>query len=238
MFRKLSVCFLLSFFFCDFSVAQQTELYHTIAKMDNLYFTAQNNCDLMKYASFLSEDLEFYHDKAGFTPSKQKEMEGMAIFCGEEQRKRQPLRRELVKGSLKVYPMDQYGALELCDHLFYLQIKGNKEKVVGKGRMTALWKLEGNDWKLARIISYDHQPLAEIELRDEILNRYVGEYIFSDRIVAVKKEGKLLRVTDINDGKAGWSAELFPESNNRFYLNYENVQYEFTAKGTAVSTLH
>src|SRR6478609_7796528 len=121
MYRKINLI-LFSFFLCcsPFVFAQQSgELYNTIKRMDSLYFTAQNNCDLEKYASLLSEDLEFFHDKAGFTPSKQKEMEGMAIFCGEEQRKRQPLRRELAKGSLKVFPMDKYGALEFCDHIFY-----------------------------------------------------------------------------------------------------------------------
>jgi ketosteroid isomerase-like protein len=236
MHKRLKLIFP-SFFLCCsyFSFAQPTdELYKAIRKMDSLYFTAQNNCDLEKYASFLSEDLEFFHDKAGFTPSKQKEMEDMAVFCGDEQRKRQPLRRELAKGSLKVFAMDKYGALEFCDHIFYLQIKNKKEKKVGTGRMVALWKLEGKEWKFARIISYDHQPLAEVELPDEILNKYIGDYVLPDRIVNIRKEGKLLRVTDVNDGKPGWTKELFPESENMFYLNYENCQYEFISKGSAL----
>jgi len=236
--RKINLI-LFSFFLCSsFAFAQQSgELYNTIRRMDSLYFNAQNNCDLVKYASLLSEDLEFFHDKAGFTPSKQKEMEDMAIFCGEEQRGRQPLRRELAKGSLNVFPMDKYGALEFCDHIFYLQIKDKKEKKVSTGRMVALWKLEGTEWKFARIISYDHQPLAEVELPDEILNKYVGDYVLPDRIVNIKKEGKLLRVTDVNDGKPGWTKELLPESENVFYLTYENVQYDFVRKGTTVTAL-
>jgi len=205
--------------------------------MDSLYFQAQNACNLEKYASYLSEDFEFFHDKGGFTASKDDEMKGMAIFCGKEQRSRQPLRRELIKGSLEVYPMDNYGALEICKHVFYLQIKGGKEKLVGSGKMTALWKLIDNEWKLTRIISYDHQPLAEVELTDEILDRYAGNYIFPDRIVNIKKEGKLLRVTDIVNDKPVWSKELFPESENRFYLNYENVVYEFIIKGSKVVRL-
>lgn len=218
--------------------SQQTgKLYHEIAKMDSLYFSAQNACDMEKYASFLSEDFEFFHDKGGFTASKDDEMEDMAIFCGEEQRSRQPLRRELIDSTLKVFPMDNYGALELCDHIFYLQINDGTEKVVGSGKMTALWKLIDNEWKLTRIISYDHQPLAEAELSDTVLNQYVGDYVLPDRIVNIKKEGKLLRVTDINDGIPVWSKELFPESHNTFYLNYENVQYEFVKKGHKVEML-
>lgn len=209
------------------AVKQPNELFRTIAKMDSLYFSAQNACDLEKYAYYLSEDFEFFHDKAGLTKSKEKEMADMAIFCGEEQRARQPLRRELTKGTLQVYPMDNYGALEVCDHVFYLQINDGTEKVVGSGKMTALWKKENEAWKLSRIISYDHQPLAEVELTDETLNQYVGNYSLPDRIVNIKKEGKLLRATDVNDGKPGWTTQLFPESESRFYFNFENVVYEF-----------
>ncbi|MEO0337727.1 MAG: nuclear transport factor 2 family protein [Bacteroidota bacterium] len=53
--------------------ASKSELYKTIATMDSLYFAAQNACDLEAYASYLTEDFEFFHDVAGFTPSKEKE---------------------------------------------------------------------------------------------------------------------------------------------------------------------
>ena len=104
--------------------------------------------------------------------------------------------------------------------------------------MTALWKLIDNEWKVTRIISYDHQPLAEMELSPETLNQYAGNYVLPDRIVNIKTEGKLLRVTDINDVKTGWTKELFPESESKFYLNYENVVYEFLKKGAKVTTLN
>lgn len=197
------------------SFSQQSgELYDEIVRMDSLYFSAQNECNLDKYASFLSEDFEFFHDKGGFTASKDDEMKGMAIFCGDEQRSRQPLRRELIEGTLKVFPMNNYGALEFCDHIFYLQINDGTEKVVGSSRMTALWKLIDDEWKLTRVISYDHQPLAEIELPGETLDQYVGDYILPDRVVNIVREGKLLRATDITNGVPGWNTELFPESEN------------------------
>ncbi|MEM8929093.1 MAG: nuclear transport factor 2 family protein [Bacteroidota bacterium] len=217
---------------------QSSELHDQIAAMDSLYFSAQNACDLEKYAFYLSDDFEFFHDKAGVTPSKESEMSDMAIFCGEEQRSRQPLRRQLTKGTLKVYPMDKYGALQFCDHVFYLQVNDGTEKVVGSGKMTALWEKENNTWKLTRIISYDHQPLAEVELTNETLNQYVGDYSLPDRIVNIKREGKLLRATDVIDGKPGWTTELFPEAGNRFYFKYENVVYEFVQHGTEVETLN
>lgn len=217
---------------------QPGELFKAIATMDSLYFSAQNACDLEKYAYYLSEDFEFFHDKAGFTPSKESEMSDMAVYCGEEQRRRQPLRRELTKGTLKVYPMDNYGALEFCEHVFYLQINDGTEKVVGSGKMTALWQKENNLWKLARVISYDHKPLAEVELTSETLNQYAGNYSLPDRIVNIKREGKLLRATDVHDGEPGWTTQLFPESENTFYFNYENVVYEFIKSGTKIESLN
>lgn len=120
---KFRLTILIITLICSYSTlfSQQSGiLYDEIAKMDSLYFSAQNECDLEKYASFLSENFEFSRDKRGFTASKDDEMKGMVTFCGEEQRSRQPLRRELIKGSLKVYPMDNYEALEFCNHVFYL----------------------------------------------------------------------------------------------------------------------
>ena len=214
------------------------ELYDEIARVDSLMFsTAQKDCDLEAYKNFLAEDFEYFHDKAGFTPSKEAEMKDMAIFCGKEQRGRQPLRREIIKNTLEVFPMDKFGALEFCDHLFYLQINDGTEKLIGSGKMTVLWKKVNEEWKTSRIISYDHQPLAEVELPEETLDIYVGDYILPDRVVNIKKEGKLLRVTDINDGKPGWTKELFPQAENKFYLNYENVVYEFLKAGSEVTTL-
>ena len=220
-------------------IAQQSgKLYDEIMKVDSLYFSAQNECDLKKYASYLSEDFELFHDKGGFTASKDDEMEGMSVFCGEAQRSRQPLRRKLIESSLSVYPMDNYGALQFCEHIFYLQINDGTEKVVGSGKMTVLWKLINNEWKLTRIISYDHQALSEVELAINILNQYEGNYVLPDRIVNIKREGSLLRATDMIYDKAEWTKKLFPESENLFYLNYENVQFEFVKNGSKVVTLN
>ena len=119
-----------------------------------------------------------------------------------------------------------------------MQINDGTEKVVGSGKMTALWKKEENGWKLSRVISYDHQPLAEIELTSEVLKQYVGDYSLPDRIVNIQREGKLLRATDVTDGKPGWNTELFPQSENTFYFKYENVIYEFVKERSQVKTLN
>ncbi len=212
------------------------ELYRKISEMDSLYFSAQNNCDLEKYKSYLADDFEFYHDKAGLTNSREKEMADMKIFCG-EQRKRQPLRRQLKKGTLEVYPLDKYGALETAEHTFYLQIAGGTEKLVGQAKFTCIWKQQDTSWLISRIISYDHQPLGQAELSGSTLDLYSGNYKAVDRLINVTREKNILRVTDIQDNIRGWNAELLPEAEDIFYLNYENVQYKFIRNGDRITKL-
>lgn len=212
------------------------ELYSKISEMDSLFFLALNSCDLEKYKSFLTEDFENYHDKAGLTKSLTSEMSDMKIFCG-EQRKRQPLRRELIKGTLKVYPVNNYGAIETCEHVFYLQINNGTEKPVAQAKFTCVWKLENNKWKISRNLSYDHQPLAKMKLAEDILELYKGNYKASDRIINISREKNILRITDIQDGKSVWSAEILPEAENMFYLNYENAQFEFVKDRTKIVKL-
>ncbi len=214
------------------SAQNPAELHQKIAELDSIFFGALNNCDTTTYKSLLTEDFEAYHDKVGLTKSRKREMADLNIFCA-EQRKRQSLRREL-QGTLEVYPLNNYGAIENCKHVFYLRINDTKEKLVAQAKFTGVWKFENNKWKLARSLSYDHQSLAEHELGDEILSSYEGNYRAADRTVNLKKEGKILRMTDLVDGKEVWNTELLPESENLFYLNFENIQVEFRRSGTAV----
>jgi len=83
-------------------------LFDKIVSLDSIFFAAYNSCsvNLEKYASFYSDSLEFYHDKGGFTNSKQDVVEGTKKnICGK-------VTRELVKGSIEVYPINNYGAIE------------------------------------------------------------------------------------------------------------------------------
>ena len=212
------------------------ELFTKLAQLDSSFFVSFNNCDLETYGSFLSEDYEFYHDKQGMTKSRDAELESMKVFCG-EQRERQQLRRELIPGSLKVFPMNKYGAIATGEHKFYLIINEQTRKSVTKAKFTTLWKFEDEAWKMTRTISYDHQPEPEYQLKEDVLIKFEGNYQASDRIVNIRKDGIVLRMTDIVDNKEVWSAELLPESENLFYLNFQNIQVKFIRTGSNINKL-
>ena len=58
-------------------------------------------------------DLEFYHDKSGLSIGRQAMVEGVKNnICGK-------VTRELVPGTLEVYPIANYGAVEIGVHRFH-----------------------------------------------------------------------------------------------------------------------
>lgn len=131
----------------------QHELYDTLAKLDSALFSIAYTCHLDKLSEYFTDDMEFYHDKGGPTYTKAKFLEtAKNNFCGEHAIK---LRREVVKGSLQVYPMDHYGAIQRGLHVFYVTENG-KEQRSGMARFTHLWQYKDGKWRITRVLSYDH----------------------------------------------------------------------------------
>lgn len=134
----------------SFTPASQ-ELYNTIARMDSVLFDAFNKQDPDKLKEMFSEDLEFYHDKDGITDYAQTIENFRALF---ERNRDTGLRRDLVKGSLEVYPIPGFGAVEICLHRFCHQENGKDDCGIFKNIM--LWQQKDGKWKVTRVISYDH----------------------------------------------------------------------------------
>ena len=64
------------------------------------------------------------------------------------------LTRELVKGSLEVHPIKNYGAIEIGKHLFKHMENGKLE--IGEFRFLMIWKNDNDKWRLSKVVSYDH----------------------------------------------------------------------------------
>ncbi len=132
-------------------------LYNKIAELDKAVFDSYNTCDIELHKTFFTDDLEFYHDKAGLTLSLKRFVENTEKYiCAKDRAK---VRRELVTGSLKVYPMNNYGAISIGEHRFYQTDVGQKERVTSIAKFVCLWKKVGDQWKMSRALSYDHISL-------------------------------------------------------------------------------
>src|SRR6266404_7059980 len=129
-------------------------LYQTIQSLDTQLFDAYNRCDLDKFGSMLAEDLEFYHDKTGLARTGKALVEGVKNnICGK-------VTRELVPGTLEVYPLANYGAVEIGVHRFHHS--GHEEtNGVGGAKFIQLWQEKDGAWKLARVISFDHHAMSK-----------------------------------------------------------------------------
>jgi ketosteroid isomerase-like protein len=134
-------------------ITNQAELERTITALDAQLFNAYNRCDLEKFGSFIAEDIEFYHDKAGNTFGRPALVEAIKNnICGK-------VTRELAPGTLQVYPMKGYGALELGVHRF--RHPGETNDVLGEASFIHLWQYKDGAWKITRVISYDHHEAGK-----------------------------------------------------------------------------
>ena len=131
--------------------SESNGLYNEIAHMDSVMFDAFNAHDLDKLKTTFSEDLEFYHDKGGLADYEQTMINFKSMF---EKNKNTGLRRDLVKGSLEVYPIKDYGAVETCLHRFCHVENGKDDCGVFKNVM--VWQYKNGVWKVTRVVSYDH----------------------------------------------------------------------------------
>jgi hypothetical protein len=157
---KLSFCIVLVISFLAINPARalaQTDIpkyemtvskqfYDNIVYLDSIFFDAYNHCNMAVMDSLISQDLEFYHDKGGFSNSKKETIEAIKKnICGK-------VTRELLKGSIEVYQINNYGAIEIGFHGFH----NNQEKEPGMthfSKFINIWRLQNGKWQITRVIS-------------------------------------------------------------------------------------
>ncbi len=131
-------------------VAQTTkELFTEIAKLDSTVFEAFNKQNMQKFKGMFTEDLEWFQDNGGLIPYKTVFENFSNTF-----KKDQKLTRNIVKGSLEVHPLQGYGAIEIGMHEFR-HIENGKEEL-GTFKFLMIWQKKDNQWRISRVISYDH----------------------------------------------------------------------------------
>ena len=121
--------------------------------MDTQLFDAYNHCDLKTLSALVSEDLEFYHDQTGLSVGKNLFLAAIKQnICGK-------VERTLVTGSMSVYPLKGYGAVQIGVHRFHQA--GHPEDRGGEAKFVTLWQNKNGEWKVTRVISYNHEALAK-----------------------------------------------------------------------------
>lgn len=133
--------------------ARSGALYDTLAEMDRHVFdVAFVDCDPERFRALFTDDAEFYHDLAGPTY-------GQDVWTLKGCPRDDGVRRVLVPGSLAVYPMKDYGAVQMGEHWFVEE--GAATSTLA--RFVHLWRLEDGQWRIARVLSFDHQSKPESE---------------------------------------------------------------------------
>ncbi|TVZ55763.1 uncharacterized protein DUF4440 [Lutibacter sp. Hel_I_33_5] len=149
------ILYVLAFFITWFSNAQTNEiqkykpvnlkLYNEIIKMDSVYFSAYNKCDMKTQADIYEKNIEFFHDKGGLETNKDKLVQSIKDnICNK-------VTRTLIEGSVEVYPIHNYGAVQIGYHKFFNKLEPNQKSIPSK--FIVMWKNIKNSWKITKVIS-------------------------------------------------------------------------------------
>lgn len=126
------------------------EMFDQLAEKDRMLFDAVfSTCDLKALANLVTEDFEFYHDKSGLNAtSREQFVQAIGTWC--ERRKAgldHHSKRVLDEGSLAVYPLNNYGAIQVGVHRFYALREGKVEGGGEVAKFTHVWKKESDGWR-------------------------------------------------------------------------------------------
>ena len=135
--------------------ATSGELFETIVRADAAIFDAFNAHDIDRLMAMFTDDLEFYDDGDGLNNFAKTKADFVKLFAGTPD-----IRRELLKEKLEVYPLKGYGAIEVGEHRFCHEEKGDGSSPAradcGVMKFSMVWRQVGEKWKLARVLSYAH----------------------------------------------------------------------------------
>lgn len=102
---------------------------------------------LKKHASYFAPDVEFYHDTGGVTWNRQAMLANTEKYvCGH-------FSRERVPGTLNIYPVKDFGAIEQGTHRFCHFASGQCE---GLADFTIVWRQQDGVWQITSVLSYGH----------------------------------------------------------------------------------
>lgn len=129
-------------------------LFDELARLDSILFDASfASCDASKANAIFADDVEFYHDQEGFSVGEQvrENTRQLTASCPGDH----GITRTVVPGSLRVYPINGYGAVQAGVHRF--DERGAATSTLA--RFVHVWRLKDGEWRLARVLSLDHHAV-------------------------------------------------------------------------------
>ncbi|WP_259071751.1 nuclear transport factor 2 family protein [Mucilaginibacter sp. X4EP1] len=124
-------------------------LFNEIAQQDSLQFDAFNSRNLDKLMNYFDTTLELYQDNTGVRNFEQTKQAFGGLF-----KMSYVLNRKLIAGSMEVYPIKDYGAIETGQHIFSHVENGKLQSFTFK--FMQIWQKKDGVWRVTREITYGH----------------------------------------------------------------------------------
>ncbi|MDB4923546.1 nuclear transport factor 2 family protein [Mucilaginibacter sp.] len=146
-----AIAILLAASFAGSKAAAQTSgpLFNEIAHLDSLQFGAFNARNLNQLMQYFDTSLELYQDNIGVRNYEQTSQAFGGLFKMDY-----VLTRKLIPGTMEVYPIKDYGAIETGQHTFSHMENGQLQ--TGTYKFMQIWQKKDGVWRVIREITYGH----------------------------------------------------------------------------------
>jgi len=124
-------------------------LFNEIAHEDSLQFDAFNSRNLDQLMNYFDNSLELYQDNTGVRNFDQTKQAFGGLF-----KMNYVLNRKLIAGTMEVYPIKDYGAIETGQHTFSHIENGQLQSFTYK--FMQIWQKKDGVWRVTREITYGH----------------------------------------------------------------------------------
>lgn len=140
-------------------VISDSTIFNQLKKADSsLFERGFNNCDFEILEKLVDDSFEFYHDENGIQNREQFLKGFKESICSNPNNK--PIRK-VIDESLEVFRLknngETYGAIQKGIHLFYIKEPHKELYLTNTAKFTSIWILKEGNWKLSRVLSYDHK---------------------------------------------------------------------------------
>jgi len=124
-------------------------LFNEIARLDSLQFAAFNARRLDQLMDYFDPSLELYQDNTGVRNFDETKKAFGGVF-----KMGYVLTRKLIAGTMEVYPIKDYGAIETGQHSFSHIENGQLQ--TGTFKFMQIWQKKNGVWHVTREVTYGH----------------------------------------------------------------------------------